>query len=153
MSVPFRIRCCLCVRNIPLAGDAHLLDAEWHRRYPEMTGTIACDPCATRTPWTCTRRGVFVDGHIPSPNEGPDIDAWSHILRSGTHRAMVLINPRSGLLQGAEPYLRDVTARRGTPPENAARLRALLQEWDTATGSRPAAGVPFLDCGTRAGAA
>ncbi|WP_073786789.1 hypothetical protein [Streptomyces uncialis] len=85
MSVPFRIRCCLCARNIPLAGDAHLLDAAWQRRYPAMTGTIACGPCATGTHWTCTRHGRFVDGHIPSPNEGPDTDA-SHILRSGTHR-------------------------------------------------------------------
>ncbi|MCX4658582.1 hypothetical protein OG701_04895 [Streptomyces uncialis] len=36
MSVPFRIRCCLCARNIPLAGDAHLLDAAWQRRYPAL---------------------------------------------------------------------------------------------------------------------
>ncbi|MFI6530784.1 hypothetical protein [Streptomyces uncialis] len=73
---------------------------------------------------------MFVDGHIPSPNESPDTDAWSHILHSGTHRGLVLTNPRSGLLQGAEPYLRDVAVRRGTHPDVAAELRAVLQEWD-----------------------
>ncbi|WP_329558500.1 hypothetical protein OG711_04905 [Streptomyces uncialis] len=64
----------------------------------------------------------------------------------------MLTNPCSGLLQGGEPYLRDVAARRGTSPAKAARLRTLLEEGDTAAGSRPAADVPFRDCGTMAGA-
>ena len=39
-------------------------------------------------------------------------------------------SPRSGLLQGAETYLRSAAARKGTHPEIAAMLRAVIQEWD-----------------------
>ncbi|MEW1551862.1 hypothetical protein [Streptomyces tsukubensis] len=132
MSVAFRIRCCLCGRNIPLAGDAVVLDAEWQRRFPDMNGTIACETCTSRNGWNCCigRQGAFVDGHIAAPEGIVDVDCWSHILDRGTHRAAVLCHPRSGLLQGAEPYLRSVAARRGTRPDVAAELRAVLQEWD-----------------------
>ncbi|MFI0091849.1 hypothetical protein [Streptomyces bobili] len=41
MSVAFRISCCLCRKNIPLAGDFITLDGEWQRRYPNMHGTLA----------------------------------------------------------------------------------------------------------------
>ncbi|MEE4589138.1 MULTISPECIES: hypothetical protein [Streptomyces violaceusniger group] len=40
---------------------------------------------------------------------------------------MVLRLPRSGLLQGAEPYVRTVAARKGAL---AATVREALQEWD-----------------------
>ncbi|MFE3411980.1 hypothetical protein ACFXMT_27775 [Streptomyces mirabilis] len=39
-------------------------------------------------------------------------------------------SPRSGLLQGAEEYLRSVAARRGTHREIAAMLNTVIQEWD-----------------------
>ena len=67
MSVLFRIRCCRCGKNIPLAQDIYELDAEWQRRFPDMVGTLACHPCALRTYWSCTdRNGSYVDGHIPA---------------------------------------------------------------------------------------
>lgn len=40
------------------------------------------------------------------------------------------MSPRSGLLQGAEAYLRSLTTRRGVNPETAAEVRAALREWD-----------------------
>lgn len=40
------------------------------------------------------------------------------------------MSPRSGLLQGAEDYLRSVATRRGVDPETATRVRAAIQEWD-----------------------
>ncbi|WP_128380366.1 hypothetical protein [Streptomyces cavernae] len=124
--VPFRIACCLCGKNIPLTQDIYALDQEWERRYPAMLGTLACPKCALTTSWSCTARdGSFVDGHIPSA-KGTDFDAWSHILGNGTHRAMVLSYPRSGLLQGAEAYLRTAAERRTTHPKVAAQLRAAL---------------------------
>ncbi|MFE2609677.1 hypothetical protein ACFXI6_50890 [Streptomyces mirabilis] len=58
------------------------------------------------------------------------IDAWSHVPHPGTHRHWVVENPRSGLLQGAEEYLRSVAARRGTHREIAAMLNTEIQEWD-----------------------
>ncbi|MEU1077968.1 MULTISPECIES: hypothetical protein [unclassified Streptomyces] len=39
-------------------------------------------------------------------------------------------SPRSGLLQGAETYLRSVATRKSTHPEIAAMLRTVIQEWD-----------------------
>ncbi|MGM0361684.1 hypothetical protein ACNFRX_16945 [Streptomyces griseoaurantiacus] len=41
MSVAFRISCCLCRKNIPLAGNA--IAREWQWRYPNMRGTLACE--------------------------------------------------------------------------------------------------------------
>jgi hypothetical protein len=131
VSVTFRISCCLCRRAIPLAQDVFELDAEWQRRFPEMRGTLACGACALCKPWRCTNGdGSYIDGHIAADNEPCCVDAWSHVSPPGTHRAMVMSNPRSGLLQGAEAYLRSIATRKGTNPEYAAMLRTVLQEWD-----------------------
>ncbi|MFJ4710129.1 hypothetical protein ACIP6I_35590 [Streptomyces anulatus] len=134
MAVPFRIRCCRCGKNIPLAQDIYELDAEWQRRFPDMVGTLACHDCALHTYWICTGPdGAYVDGHIPPPRHysNPDcLDAWNHVSAPGTHRARVVMSPRSGLLQGAEPYLRSVAASRGTSAVLTVRLHTALQEWD-----------------------
>ncbi|WP_333736210.1 hypothetical protein [Streptomyces sp. IBSBF 2806] len=132
MSVAFRIRCCLCAKNIPLAGDVVALDGEWRRRYPDMRGTLACERCVIDYGWNCctTVGGGFVDGHVAAPEGQVDVDSWSHHLERGTHRALVQCHPRSGLLQGAEAYLRSVAARKGIDPEHAAMLRKAIQEWD-----------------------
>ncbi|MGQ4465243.1 hypothetical protein ACN6LC_004643 [Streptomyces violaceoruber] len=114
----------MCGKNIPLARDVYALDPEWERRYPAMRGTLACSKCALSTSWSCTTRdGQFVDGHIPA-TQGSDFDAWSHILGHGTHRAMVLSYPHSGLLQGAEGYLRTFAERWNS--RLAARVLAAL---------------------------
>lgn len=39
-------------------------------------------------------------------------------------------SPHSGLLQGAEAYLRSAAAHMSTHPEIAAMLRTVIQEWD-----------------------
>ncbi|MFE1036764.1 hypothetical protein ACFW40_33345 [Streptomyces sp. NPDC058807] len=132
MSVPFRIRCCLCANNIPLAGDVIALDGEWQRRYPDMRGTLACARCVSDYGWNCctTPEGGFVDGHVAAPEDQVDVDSWSHHLERGTHRSLVTLYPRSGLLQGAEPYLRWLAGDRYTQPEAAARLGAALSEFD-----------------------
>ncbi|MFD4528383.1 hypothetical protein ACFWP7_31595 [Streptomyces sp. NPDC058470] len=132
MSVAFRISCCLCRKNIPLAGDVIALDGEWQRRYPNMRGTLACERCVIDYGWNCctTTEGGFVDGHVAAPDGEVDVDSWSHHLNRGTHRALVQCHPRSGLLQGAEPYLRSVATRKGTDPEFAAMLRTVIQERD-----------------------
>ncbi|MER6573937.1 hypothetical protein ABT288_49400 [Streptomyces sp. NPDC001093] len=80
--------------------------------------------------------GVFIDGHIAAPEGVLDIDFFSHCLERGAHRALVIAYPRSGLLQGAEPYLRWLAARRDTLSDVAASLREALQEWDDTRDSR-----------------
>ncbi|MFD9114644.1 hypothetical protein [Streptomyces bottropensis] len=144
MSVAFRISCCLCRKNIPLAGDVIALDAEWQRRYPDMHGTLACERCVIEYGWNCctTTKGAFVDGHIAAPEDQVDVDSWSHHLERGTHRALVLAYPRSGLLQGAEPYLRWRAGHKGTAPEIAAMLRTVIQEWDEQHSAVGAAQAP-----------
>jgi len=133
VSVKPHLTCCLCDKLIPQAQDVLALDGEWRRRYPSMRGILACG-CALRTEWSCLKPGgrEFVDGHIPAPadQQGQDFDSWSHILAEGTHRAMVMKYPRSGLLQGAEPYLRWSAARKGIDSKVAEQLRAVLQDWD-----------------------
>lgn len=143
MSVAFRIRCCLCRKNIPLAGDVIALDGEWQRRYPDMHGTLACERCPIVHGWNCctTTQGAFVDGHVAAPEGEVDADFISHLLERGTHRALVVAYPRSGLLQGAEPYLRWLAGVKHTLPEVAARLDAALAEWDDAQRSAVTAGA------------
>lgn len=136
MSVAFRIRCCLCAKNIPLAGDVIALDGEWQRRYPNMRGTLACERCVIDYGWNCctTAGGGFVDGHVAAPEGEVDVDSWSHHLARGTHRALVLTYPRSGLLQGAEAYVRWRAGDKHTRPEVAARLGEALAEFDAQQG-------------------
>jgi hypothetical protein len=134
MSSPkFRIACCLCRKPIPLAEDVYALDAEWQRRFPQMVGALACQKCALSTSWQCHAvGGGYVEGHIRVPDqpESSDYDSWSHLREHGTHIGMVMHDPQSGLLQGAEEYIRYTAGRRGADPEVAGRLRAVLQTWD-----------------------
>lgn len=134
MPVAFRISCCLCRKNIPLAQDVFELDAEWQRRFPSMVGVLACARCALSTPWSCEKGGrkAYVEGHIPAARSNC-FDAWSHVGLEGTHRAMVVHFPESALLQGAEPYVRWRADDKQTGPEVAARMRAALLEWDGAS--------------------
>ncbi|MGK4578465.1 hypothetical protein [Kitasatospora sp. HPMI-4] len=103
-----------------------------------MRGNLADDNCALRTnTWVCEQRDDgYLEGHIPARINGPDIDSWSHV-RSGTHKAMVIRNPRSGLFQGAEEYLRHTARRTGVAPGVVERLGAAPEEWDTERGRRP----------------
>ncbi|MEU1948181.1 hypothetical protein ABZ554_38475, partial [Streptomyces sp. NPDC020125] len=97
MSAAFRIKCCRCRKNIPLAQDVYELDAEWRRRFPRMVGTLACSRCAEKTHWCCTNPDGSYSDDIPAAG-ARCFDAWSHISSSGSHQAMVLRLPRSGLL-------------------------------------------------------
>lgn len=133
----FRIACCLCGKPIPLASDVYDLDKEWERRFPQMNGTLACG-CALNYSWQCHGRGGgYVEGHVsavdsagaPKPSRR-DFDSWSHIGPPATHVAGVLHNPWSGLLQGAEEYLRYTARRPGVHPDVAQQLQAVLDAWD-----------------------
>lgn len=140
MSVAFRISCCLCRKNIPLTGDVFALDAERQRRFPNMVGALACRNFALGTTWRCTScDDSFADGHIPLADR-PRFGAWNHLSYPGTHRGMVQEHPRSGLLQGADPYLRWYTGHKDSDPHIAAGVRAALDEWDTAQRSGAATG-------------
>lgn len=66
-----------------------------------------------------------------------DHDSWSHVGPSGTHVALVIEYPESGLVQGAEEYLRHVAQRGGVDGEVAQRLRAVLEEWDARSVTPP----------------
>ncbi|WP_412075606.1 hypothetical protein ACLF6K_06730 [Streptomyces xanthophaeus] len=126
----FRIKCCLCRKTVPPSQDAYALDEEWQRRFPDMYGTIACWTCAMGTYWTCTQEdGTFVEGHVAAL-AAPDIDAFNHVITWGTHVAMVLAYPRSGMLQGAEAYLRHKAEWMSTQREVARELRAVIAAWD-----------------------
>jgi hypothetical protein len=112
------LTCCLCRRPAGQAGEIYAVDAEWQRRFPEMTGMLACRRCVKRR-WCCRpRAGVpFPAGHILSVKyPGMDFDSWDHILRYGTPAAMVTQFPEAGIVQGAGEYLRYMAGRdRGNP--------------------------------------
>lgn len=133
-------QCCRCGKNIPRTHDVYELDAEWQRRFPDMVRTLACHACALRTYWSCTdHNDSYVDGHLPAATSVRCFDAWNHVSWHGSPRDMVFSSPRSGLLQGAEAYLRDAVTRKGTHPQTAAKLRTAIQDWDEEHGTT---GVP-----------
>jgi hypothetical protein len=134
----FRLACCMCRKPVPLRSDVYALDAEWQRRFPDMVGTLACPRCALETSWSCYQRDshAYVDGHIPAIRVGRTVrncDAWSHIEPGyGTQRAMVWTHPWSGLLQGAEGYLRRLMARHsGGDAEGMPAIVEALSRWDS----------------------
>ncbi|WP_157964098.1 hypothetical protein [Actinocorallia populi] len=113
------------------------LDAEWQRRYPAMTGMLACD-CALRIDWLCQRPGGgFVDGHIPADCHGSDMDAWSHIGVPHTHTAAVTAFPDSALAQGAEDYLRSLAANPRLTSPNVIQIREAVRRWDEHRPTQP----------------
>ncbi len=131
----FRIICCLCRKPIPRRSDAYALDAEWKRRHPEMVGNLACHDCALgpRFEWVCYARGTdekYVRGHIRRPEPENDMDHWSHVGRNGTHVAMVMQELESGMVQGAEQYIRYTATRKGVHPDMARKLQDFLARWD-----------------------
>lgn len=131
MSPRFRLACCLCGKPVPLQGDAYVLDGEWKRRFPEMTGSIAYRKCALGNGWTCQERdGSYPPGHIAAGPGRADIDSWSHITGSGTHVWAVLADLGSGMAQGAEAYIRAAAIRPGVNAAERERIRAFVAAWD-----------------------
>jgi len=132
----FRLSCCLCGKLIPLSKDVWPLDAEWKRRFPHARGTLSCFTCVSRNSWRCDKPGGgYVDGHIPAVDEvtgkpKPDGTSINHLLTRSTHRGAVQANPWSGLLQGAEEYLRHRAESLSPSSPGGQRLHALLAEWD-----------------------
>ncbi|MDV9202715.1 hypothetical protein [Streptomyces sp. Wh19] len=88
-----------------------------------------------------TGSALGVDGHVAAPEDQVDVDSWSHQLERGTHRALVVIHPGAGLLQGADPYLRWLAGSKRSLPEVATRLGTVLVEWDDAQRSAVSAGA------------
>nr|BFD96347.1 hypothetical protein KitaXyl93_77070 [Kitasatospora sp. Xyl93] len=141
MPVPaFRILCCRCGKPVRLSEDVYALDGEWQRRHPGMRGVLACQDCALRGGWGfCEPRGgTLPQGHVQFADWTDGCDSWNHVLMPGTHKAMVRLYPWSGLVQGAEPYLRHVAGRSGPQSVEAAELQALLAEWDATPEGRRA---------------
>jgi hypothetical protein len=131
----FRLTCCLCRKPIAKAKNVWALDREWQRRFPTMVGTLACQACALRHEWRCEwQDGQPPAGHVAvAGQEGrPYCDSWDHVLSGGTQTAEVLVNVRSGLLQGAEEYLRWSAQYRGADASRAAELKLILAEWESA---------------------
>jgi len=132
-----RLACCKCRRQIPLKTDVYALDAEWQRRYPDMVGILACARCTLETSWSCLQDGSrrYVDGHIPAIRDGhvvQNCDSWGHVLpKYGTQSAMVWTHPWSGLLQGAEGYLRSKLARHsGASAQGVPGIEEALARWE-----------------------
>lgn len=134
MASSYRLSCCLCRRPIGQRADVYALDAEWQRRYPEMVGNLACSGCAlTKHAWRCDdARGRYIDGHVRAiqRTEPPCLDSWDHIAEYGTRAAMVLLYPRSGLLQGAESAVRRTARSKRGDAELIARARDAVDDWD-----------------------
>ncbi|GAA1074733.1 hypothetical protein [Nocardiopsis metallicus] len=135
-SPKFRLTCCLCDKLIPLNKDVQVLDAEWLRRFPHARGTFSCFTCVSRNHWSCKKPGGdYVEGHIPAVDEvtgepKPDADSINHLLTPGTHKGAVQAHPWSGLVQGAEEYLRHRAQRLAPGSPEGQRLHAMLAEWD-----------------------
>jgi hypothetical protein len=132
---PLVLACCRCGKRLPRARDVYALDDEWARRYPAMTGRLACHGCALGDRWACgAPGGGFAAGHIPSQFTragGRDIDSWSHVSPPHTLRAAARAWPDSAVAQGGETYVRWLVRRwgGGDPADPAAALRALQAEW------------------------
>lgn len=91
MSSLGSLTCFLC-RHQPSAGQhVYLLDAEWQRRFPRMTGRIACRDCSLGNWWgRChDTHGDLPAGHVPAvAQSGHACGAWSHAPISGTPAAI-----------------------------------------------------------------
>ncbi|MEU0532326.1 hypothetical protein [Amycolatopsis tolypomycina] len=137
----FRITCCLCGKPIPRASDVYALDEEWQRRYPTMVGTLACKKCALSPQhfWKCqVALDEYVPGHHPAADPKECYDSWDHIVGFGTHAAMVMVHPYSGVLQGAEEYLRWQLGRPGPDNDLTKGIREALSLRDeSAVSSQP----------------
>jgi len=128
---PITIGCCRCGKRLPKSVDVYVLDDEWARRYPAMTGRIACWNCSLGDEWQCiVRGGAFVRGHVPSrfAPASRDFDSWSHVSEPHTLAAVVRAWPELAVSQGAESYVRWIVERWGRGIDSsdpAAALREL----------------------------
>lgn len=133
----FRIACCLCGRPIVKSATHHGLDQEWKRRFPGLPGSLAHERCAVyKFQWNCQDAGRYPVGH-QAPDRRPDricYDAWDHLNGEGTQKAMTTLMPWSGLLQGAEQYLRHVAGWHVTNSATRQELQGVLERWDAPGG-------------------
>ena len=126
-----RLSCAECRRRLGKQAAVYLVDAEWQRRVRatsrrRMPGRIICNACmqahAMDSPCR-TPGGVYVDGHLPVEAPGrTDIDLWSHILSNPTQQAAVMLDPASGVVQGARAWVEHVVAEPRLNEEVRARM-------------------------------
>jgi hypothetical protein len=77
-----------------------------------MTGSIICVKCAQETESRCKLPdGTYVRGHRPAEHHGrEDRDLSDHWISRATQRAAVVLDPLSGIQQGARHYLEAIAA-------------------------------------------
>lgn len=109
----WRLTCCHCRKTIGTTADVYRMDGEWARRFPRDRGRIACTRCAMDTDWgTCDENGTFPPEHITPAHPTGVCDAWSH-GSPATQRAAIMLDPHSGVLQGARAYVEVLAGRKG----------------------------------------
>ncbi|WP_265443754.1 hypothetical protein [Flexivirga meconopsidis] len=138
-----RIRCAECQKVIGTTADAHRVDDEWLRRVLADTGTtmsghIVCKRCRDRhIDKPCCDIGEhvrpsgldddalraaslkYVPGHLFTQLGRIDMDMATHYIGPATQRAAVILDPVSGIEQGARPSLEAIAA----DPQYEPRLR------------------------------
>lgn len=126
-SPEFRLTCCKC-RSTIRPNSVYALDEEWHRRYPDMIGNLACRRCATGHYWRCrTTEGDLTPGHLPTTVDDNHFDAWDHVPAWGSQVTMVMADPASGVVQGAREYIAHLAQRRQLHHATAERICDALQ--------------------------
>jgi hypothetical protein len=126
-----RLVCCLCEQKIPSTTDVCALDAEWHRRYPAMTGSLACNHCVyedKRHFWKCSEDDQYPQGHVPS-RTGRCYDSTDHVDDMGSPEAIVMLYPQYARQQGAEDYLRAMLRRPGLSDDIGRAIKQALHGW------------------------
>lgn len=115
----FRLRCGLCDRVIGKRVDVYVVDGEWLRRYPRMTGPIVCRRCAMDTSWGECQKGPQLRvsaGHISPPIRRSAVcDSWDHSLAMGTQKAIARMFPDAAATQGAREYVEWLRVRFPVP--------------------------------------
>lgn len=94
---------------------------------------IPDEPLDRRTAGSVHRCCSLVPQLITIMEEGPLLcfDAWSRVGPHGTHKATAYAFPGAALVQGGDPCLRDLVARRKLAPQLATTVRAALRAHDT----------------------
>lgn len=132
MAVRLSMTCCICSRKVPVREDMYALDGEWRRRFPQMSGWLACWKCSVggwRGDCADTPGGLPQDHIAALRPDGSVIDrcdAECHRLGWGSQKGMARLYPESAVLQGGREYLESLLdGMRADDPKGARFASAL----------------------------
>lgn len=129
-AVDWCLTCCLCHLPVSRRGLVYVLDEEWARRNPGLTGRLSCRECVDDHQFSCRCAPGRADLRAVRSRQDTfsrrTFTSWDHITDSGPLKAMLLEYPAAAVAQGARAYVEFAVRRHTMSASTMAKVHRAL---------------------------